>query len=714
MNAVFQTTLKKTPVYLAVLTLFLHFATAFCQGINPYDSLSGLADQSQPASAVTAELVSNATTVVPGQKFYMALKFTHQEGWHTYWKQSGNIELAPDLNWKLPEGFESGDTLFTTPKRLEKVDWEGTKVTNYGYGDVNYLILEVSTPKELPPGEEYEFSVEANWQHCDDKNCSRGAGTFSLNLPVTEKAVQSSEAANIEDALKKVPQPTSAWEVAAVDRGLHYELVLTPGENANSSLKDLYFFSDDTKTNGASIQQFEKRENGTYVLTATKNPDLLSEMPTERLSGILYSASGFHKSAPSAGAIAIAPEIGIDMTSASSSNLAVLLGLAFVGGLILNLMPCVFPVIGLKIMGFVNQAGEDRKKITLHGLVFALGVLISFWVLSGLFFLLRSQGEQIGWGFQLQNPWFVFSLILVMFVLALNMAGVFEIGMSATGVGGKLANKNGLSGTFFSGVLATVVATPCSAPFLGTALGAVISMPIVPFFAIFTSIALGLSFPYIILSLFPSLVERLPRPGPWMESFKQGMSFLLFGTAGYLIWVYSGLVPDDHSLRAIIGLSVIALGLWVYGRWHLPTKPKKIRFIALGLTALFVFGGTIMGKPAPEGLKWEVWSPARVAELRDEGKPVYIDFTARWCATCQTNKASYQSDTVKKAIREKGIVLLKADWTRPDAQIEKAINQYGKGAIPVNILYLPKEDTPKILPELLSSSTVLNYISKVP
>ena len=335
-------------------------------------------------------------------------------------------------------------------------------------------------------------------------------------------------------------------------------------------------------------------------------------------------------------------------------------------------------------------------------------------MLAAFFYVIKSSAEGAGWGFQLQNPWFVFILVLVMFILALNMAGVFEIGTSAVGVGSGLASKGGYSGSFFSGVLATVVATPCSAPFLGTALGAVATLSLVPFFATFTTIAVGLALPYIVLSMFPDLVKKLPPPGAWMESFKQGMSFLLFGTAGYLIWAYGGLVEPSNLLYAILGLAIIALGFWVYGRWSTPVKPKSTRMKSWVFSAVFIFFGIWMGRPTENPLNWETWSPQLQAEIIEAGEPVYIDFTARWCATCQTNKAAYSSEKIYKAVEKKGIRLLKADWTKKGPIIGKAIADLGERAIPVNVLYIPGAEKPITLDKILTTGGVLKEFEKLP
>jgi thiol:disulfide interchange protein DsbD len=388
------------------------------------------------------------------------------------------------------------------------------------------------------------------------------------------------------------------------------------------------------------------------------------------------------------------------------------------GGLILNLMPCVFPVIGLKIMGFAQQAGEDKKKVMLHGVAFAVGVLSSFWVLAGFLLSLRNKalegaGDDVGWGYQLQNPYVVLTILLLMFILALNMFGVFEIGTSATGVGGKLQSKQGLQGSFFSGVLATVVATPCSAPFLGAAIGAAFILPNVQFMLAFTAMALGLALPYLVLSVFPHLVEKLPRPGPWMESFKQAMSFLLFATAGYLLWVYVAQTGLDFMLDSIIGLSLIATALWIYGRWNLPHRSKMAKTIAKILTVAGLVGGILMLIPPDKSkqLQWEKWSASKVEELNDAGTPVYVDFTATWCATCQVNKKNAYPPEIVQLFKEFGVVALKGDKTNPNPEIEKKLQELGRTAIPVNVLYVPGKDEPMITPEILTADYIRELIT---
>lgn len=384
------------------------------------------------------------------------------------------------------------------------------------------------------------------------------------------------------------------------------------------------------------------------------------------------------------------------------------LWLAFLGGLILNVMPCVFPVLGIKVMSVVRQAGEDKKQVVLHGLAYTLGILLCFVALGAL---VVSLGKS--WGFQLQSPGFVFSLAVFFTVFALNMAGLFEIGASAVGVGSELQAKQGLSGSFFTGLLAVVVATPCSAPFLGSALAFAVSLPVLQAIVMFAMIGLGLAAPFLLLCFAPGLVAALPRPGAWMESFKQGMSFLLFGTAAYMLWVLTGMVEGLPLLFGFLGLVAAALGCWVYGRWCPPHRASGTRLVGAVAALAFLAGGIALGWPRPEQ-RWDEWSPERVSELRKAGVPVYIDFTAKWCFTCQVNKRVYKSEKIKQRIAEKKIALLRADWTNEDPLITDALAALGKAAVPVNVLYVPGREEPVILDELLTEANVLEAFAEIP
>ena len=544
------------------------------------------------------------------------------------------------------------------------------------------------------------MTAKATWQICKD-SCINENKSFTLVLPVTAAGeADPANAALIEKARNSLPSRIPSLKITAQSDGGDIQLRIEPASALRGDPAD--FIPNQHFLQPASAGGSIKRDGDAWLVD-------LKRIKLDAFEKAIPQGKSFSGILAGPNAVEI-PDTVIGSPPAKPLPLLKylpILGGMLLGGLILNLMPCVFPVIGLKIMGFVQQAGEDRSKIALHGVMFTAGVLASFGVLSGILFAARAAtgtgAGSIGWGYQLQNPWVVLILMLLMFVLALNMFGLFELGTSATSVGGSLQSKQGLGGSFFSGVLATIVATPCSAPFLGVAIGAAIALPAFQFFAAFAAMAVGLSLPYLILSIFPGLIGLLPRPGAWMESFKQAMSFFLFATAGYLLWVYAGQIGLDNLLGPIFGLSGIAVAAWIYGRWNLPHRPRRTRWTAMALTALFAVGGFLLVKPpVKSALVWEHWSQERVDTLLAEGTPVYIDFTAQWCATCQVNKKRAYTAEVIALMKQKGVVALKADKTSPDPKIEEKLQELGRSAIPVNVLIVPGKD-PIITPELLSA-----------
>ncbi len=673
-----------------------------------------------------ANLLTEQTAIAPGEPFTVALQLHHPAGWHSYYKNSGGVEIPPAITWKLPDGFTAGPIQWPVPEIKSS---ELGKSLIYTGSPV--FLIEITPSKNITAGQTVSLSAHATWQICD-KSCKDESKDLTLEIPVAAASTSSSEnTALFDGARKKLPSPNNDWAITANSAGADLKLSLDPKSPAASALPSFDFdFVPDQPFLEAGIDRAKVTRDGSAwnVHLTRRTEDIFGEaIPQGKsFSGILVSKTGGVSIAiaetPIDAIATAATASGKANTTAPASTLLLIFGGMFLGGLILNLMPCVFPVIGIKIMGFVQQAGHDRKKIVLHGLVFAAGVLLSFWVLAGALFL----GGITNWGNQLQDPRVTLVTILIMLLLGMNLFGVFEIGTPATGVGGNLARKQGISGTFFSGVLATLVATPCSGPFLGAAIGAAATLPAVPFFAAFTFMAIGLALPYLILSIFPSLVDRLPRPGPWMESFKQGMSFLLFATAGVFLWVYSAQVFDrsegQKGLWVMIGISAVAAAAWIYGRWNQPFKSGGVRLTAKILALALLASGVLIAWPwaAPVEIagqekpkvEWQTWSQEEADRLLAEGKPVYIDFTAKWCLTCQLNKSRAYTPEVVKLMKEKGVVALRADKTNPNPAIEAKLKELGRTAIPVNVLYIPGKKDPVITAELLAPDDLTQLFSK--
>jgi thiol:disulfide interchange protein DsbD len=643
-------------------------------------------------NASAATLVSEASVIAPGKSFTVALQLAHPQGWHSYYRHSGGVELPPAIEWQLPAGFIAGPVQWPVPEVKD-----GYFGKSFVYLGSPVFLVDLTAPASLAIGQTVTLTANATWQICKE-TCIDEKATLSLTLPVA--AASEKDPAHTElfaKARNSQAKQIPSLKITAQSDGGEIQLRLEPAAAIQGEPRD--FIPNQAFVQAASAGGSLKRDGDAWLIQlkrATQDPFDHAIPQGKSFSGILVGPTAIE--IPDTVIAGPAPQ------SLPFWQYLPILGGMMLGGLILNLMPCVFPVIGLKIMGFVQQAGADRKKIALHGVTFALGVLASFGVLSGILFAARSAAgaEAIGWGYQLQNPWVVLTLMLLMFVLALNLFGLFELGTSATSVGGSLQSKQGLGGSFFSGVLATVVATPCSGPFLGVAIGAAIALPAFQFFAAFAAMATGLALPYLILSVFPRLIDFLPRPGAWMESFKQAMSFFLFATAGYLLWVYAGQIGLDNLLGPLFGLSSIAVAAWIYGRWNLPHRTRSTRWIAIILATLFAAGGLLLAKPPHKSaLVWETWSQERVDQLLSQGKPVYIDFTAQWCATCQVNKKRAYTPEVIQLMKDKGIVALKGDKTNANPAIEAKLQELGRSAIPVNVLIVPGK-APIVTPELLS------------
>jgi thiol:disulfide interchange protein DsbD len=672
---------------------------------------------------VTASLVSEDASIQPGRPFTLALRLVHKPHWHSYWINPGT-GLPTALKWNLPAGWKAGGIMWPAPMVL--TDTRGNVIGN-GYDGDLLLPVTLTPPADLKPGTTVQLPVAAEWLMCQDE-CVPGSAKLSISLPVSadDPKPVPEWGQRIQFLLTQIPVVDPSWTVAATRDPKAVTLTVQAPELPHASEQapgDIHFFSEDGTIASDQPETVVTDGKGDFTLTLPVSPDGPANAP--RLVGVLTSKRGWQPNGllPGVridvefGASAAAAEAGPGAApSPAAGGLLGTLALAFVGGLILNLMPCVFPVLGIKILGFVNQAGADRRKVTLHGLVFTSGVLVSFWVLAGILAVLRAGGSHLGWGFQLQSPAFVFGLAAAMLAFALNMSGVFEFGLTATGIGSNLQSKSGLIGSFLTGALATVAATPCAAPFLAPALGAALALSTAQSFAIFTVIGIGLSTPYLLLSAFPAAVKVLPRPGAWMETFKQAMAFPLYATVAYLVWVLAGQLPETGLLSALFGLVLVAMGVWAYGRWNAPgASPGRARFGMIACIVLLATGAWA-GWPmpaSPTDIVWEKWSPETVEKLRSENRIIYVDFTARWCATCQANKRLvFHSDDVLRVFREKHIATLRGDWTNKDPQITAELAKYHRAAVPFNLIWAPGQADPILLPELLTPSVVLGAIPK--
>lgn len=668
---------------------------------------------------VTVELISEVTSAAPGASFWVALKLDHEKHWHTYWINDGDSGLPTKITWTLPEGFAAGPIVWPAPQRLPM-----PPLMSYGYEGSAWLLTEITPPASWT-GDVIELKARVSWLMCKEV-CIPGKASLALSIPVTtEPVIDPNHTAGFADARRRVPSDVTDWAIRATAKPDVIEIVATPPAGAGE-LSALTVFAVEKDILSASGEQVLTRDGNAYRLTIPRET-VDSTLP-DSFEAVLIGKPSLARDAARPAIQVTIPFASAAATPAAAQNSEVPRSLifivlsAFAGGMILNLMPCVFPVISLKILGFVNQAGENPRAVWHHGLVFAAGVLVSFWLLAGALIAIRASGAGVGWGFQLQSPVALIALSLVFFTLALNLFGVFELGVSLTAAGGTVTQKQGWSGSFFSGFLATVIATPCTAPFMGVALGYALTQPPVVAFTVFTSLALGMAFPYLLLSRFPTLLKALPRPGAWMETMKQVMGFFLLATVVWLFWVLAALVAPSTLTWVVASFLLAGIGAWTLGKWDVLSKSNAVRWRGRVAGLAFLAGGAYLAvthiEPAGADLaahgEWEAFSPERVAELQAAGKPFFIDFTAKWCLTCQVNKLTVlRTGDMMQAFRDRGVTLLYADWTDENETIAAELAKLGRQSVPVYALYDGRGTEPFLLPELLTKKIVLDALNNL-
>ncbi len=665
---------------------------------------------------VKASLLPETSTIAPGQTLWVALKMEMQPGWHIYWKNPGDSGTPVKIDWTLPAGFTAGEIQWPNPAVISV-----PPVYTYGYEKEALLLVPITAPATLKPGNSIDLGARIRWLECQVE-CIPAEAKLTLRLPASNSPATPDSAASrlFTKARENLPLDNAGWTFSASQNRESVRLTATPPAFLKGSIPSAHFFPGDLDLFKYDAPQTWTPSNGAYVIDLARSD--LSTEPVKALRGVLVSEAGWRGAGSEKGLSVDVAVAGETKTAAESRPLIGVLFLAFVGGLILNLMPCVFPVLSIKVLGLVQQAGMTSSIRLKHGLAYTAGVLVTFWTLSGALLLLRAGGKQLGWGFQLQSPAIVIGLASLLFLLALNLFGVFEIGASLTQLAGA-QKKEGYGGSFGSGLLATLVATPCTAPFMGSALGFALTQPAIASLAVFTSLALGMAAPYVLLTSSPALLRWVPRPGAWMESMKQGLSFIMAASVVWLLWVLGRQAGADAVVAACAGFVFIAIGAWIYGRWSTIDKAKSVQIVALALALGFVGGGIVValkgshGSPAENAsasgpFASEPYSLERVSELRAAGRPVFVDFTAAWCLTCQVNeRVALNTPQVAAKIKEKNVAVLRGDWTSRDPKITEALQAIGRSGVPAYVLYPANSAAaPVVLPEILTPAIVVSAL----
>jgi thiol:disulfide interchange protein DsbD len=700
---------------LAVATLLFACAHAPAQLVSVGDGGPGPVK----GQHLTLEMVSLAPSVAPGGSVDVGLVVSLEEHWHVYWINAGDSGEPPTITWTLPAGVTAGPLQFPVPSRLPL-----GPLMDFGYEDNTAFPVKISVAPSVQPGP-IHLDAKITWLVCREV-CIPGKAHMGIDLTVAPNAQPGPSVGALGAALKAIPPPLPA-DLHYTITGGKSDFVLTLTGNPAAEPNDVeYYPIDPDLILNAADQTYEKIPGG-FRLRVPRSPDL-KDLPAT-FHGVLKLSDNeaFEVSAPVVpGEVAAAAP----STPPGATTLTILpaIGLAFLGGIILNLMPCVFPVLFLKGLALVQSSGEERKHMRSHGLAYTLGILVSFWIVVAALLAVRATGQHIGWGFQLQSPTFIAILAAFLFFFALSLAGQFDLGLSLTSVGGSLAKKEGLPGAFFTGVLATVVATPCTAPLMGAAIGFALAQPPAVTFAIFTALALGLALPYLLLTLQPAWTRVLPRPGAWMETLKHLTAVPLFATVIGLTWVYGRLhtgsagTESDHLAYLLLCFLVLAIAGWVLHRW--PGKPLAgvaatllvLAGLAIPLSQTRNFtAAAATPQPAIEStgepnLSWQPYAKSTLDAARAAGRPVFIDFTAAWCLSCQVNeKLVLKSPEVEHALAQRNFTLLRADWTQYSPDITAALAALNRSGVPTYVIY-PPTGAPNVLPELLTKPLVLAAI----
>ncbi len=672
------------------------------------------ASNSADVAHLRVELVFPHDQLYPGGSNQAGLYFKLESGWHVYWQNAGDSGEPPHIHWTLPDGVTAGPMQFPAPSRLPL-----GPLMDFGYENEVLFPFSFQVAENVKPGPAV-LHAKVDWLVCRAV-CIPGKAELDENVQLVRTTPMAAGVSGPDQALwdrfaSALPQPLPSSDSAIFQQmpnGLR--LAVTTGQRETQAA---FFPEDENILSNPAPQTVTPTATG-LLLDLKKDPNLTAS--PAQLKGVLELSDGRNYEVAAQPGTVAAPPPAFSMLA-----LARIVGLAFLGGLLLNLMPCVFPVLFLKGLALVNSASEERHKLRAHGFLYAIGILVSFWALVAALLGLRAAGATLGWGFQFQSPVFLFLLDGLFFLLGLSLAGQFEIGLTLTSAGSSLAAKQGYAGSFFTGVLAVVVATPCTAPFMGAAIGYALAQPVTVTFAVFTALALGLAAPYVALTLNPSWTRLLPRPGAWMDILKQAVSLFMFGTVVWLTWVVAQAYGSALLAVLLSSLLLLAVAGWFLGRWPAKRWATAVATVILLTVVAVSFAAprelastSDATGPSPEAATargaWQPWSADAVNRALAVGQPVFVNFTASWCLSCQVNdRVALEKPEVMQAFGARNVVLLKADWTRQDPAITQALTALGRSGVPVYALYTPGQNTPELLPQVLTPGIVMDALNKLP
>jgi thiol:disulfide interchange protein len=668
---------------------------------------------------VQAQLSAEPSAIRAGETFWVGVRLRMKEHWHVYWRNPGDSGEATAIKWQLPPGFEAGPIVWPTPSRLPVAH-----LVNFGYEGETTLLTQIRAPATLDASRPIDIKADVSWLVCE-KECIPGEASLALTLPATAAGASAppdgQKGSTFDAARARVPQP-SPWSARMDVQPERLTLTVAAGNLNRDTIRSAFYFPfAETLVRHGAPQQLDVTADGLVLriersaLSVAAPADAGGVLVIEEALGTTTARQAFELR-----------NVALGVAPPETASLAAVLQaavLALLGGVILNLMPCVFPVLSIKVLGLMEQAGQSRAHVRRHGFAYTAGVLAAFTVLALTLLGVRAAGAEVGWGFQLQSPVTVAILVYVLFAMGLSLSGVFYVGSGLQDVGHGLAARSGLPGSFFAGLLAAVVATPCTAPFMATAIGFAVTQPAVIALGVFLALGLGLSLPFLLLTLAPQLITRLPRPGAWMVTLKQFLAFPVYATVAWLVWVLAQQVGPAGLFAALIGLVLIALAAWSFNvtrtasGWGRGLAAGTVAASLLGTIA--AFGGLLQDQGRVPALQaasaagTERFTQARLDELRSGNRFVFVNMTAAWCITCLVNEqAALSTGTVKAAFSARNIAYLKGDWTTRNPEITRVLEKHGRSGVPLYLLYAGAGE-PVVLPQILTPAIVLEHIDRM-
>lgn len=685
----------------------------------------------------------------PGDTMVLGIRQKIKAGWHTYWRNPGDAGLSTKVIWTLPAGIQAGDLQWPVPAKLKQ-----GPIVNYGYEEDVTLLADLSIAASAKVGSILPVKAKVSWLVCKEV-CIPQQAEVGFDLPIANVALDNAANAQLLAQAKTTLPLNKDWAIDVTPDNTAIVLEVSPASSVTNSIKSIYFFSDTAGVVKHDADQNFNIDSGVLTINLTAGDTALKQgahfggvldvtLSNDSHYGVVIETSiGKKTTSPAAAAATVKPtalamtpslkEPSVEAPTITATNdidtpLALLF--ALLGGLILNLMPCVFPVLSLKALSLVQHAHGSKLVMRLHGLSYALGVLVSFGILGAVLIVLKSAGAQIGWGFQFQSPLFVLLVAYLIFLVGLNLSGVFTLGSALANVGSSLADRRGFVGSFFTGVLATLVATPCTAPLMGGAITYALAQPAFTLMAVLLSMGLGLALPFFLLSMWPVLQRWLPRPGLWMERMKQILAFPMYATTIWLIWVLAQQTNRNTVLIALCGLLALAFAAWLFNSTRTSNHrvQRSSAFISLCIAVMAISiavervniaaarpnnsVNTITAADASNASVsdplWQPYSAEKLASLRADGKPVFINLTAAWCITCLVNeRVVLDTDAMADILKREDITYLKGDWTNQDPQISALLQQFGRSGVPLYVFYPKGRDAKAIvLPQLLTIGTM--------